>query len=167
MKKVFETTGMLKSFDVVNRESAFLQVSPSGSNIKIYHPSYFPNGDDLIQDSQDRLHYGDDSTALQRIRLFESSGTSKGYLGIHADYKSMFGRKVTIRPKYYKNGLINKHQCFVMGNRNKERIAFTAYNCWFESFVPMPPEVTQYQTIRDPSPGIDITRVSWDQLFEL
>ena len=150
---MIETTGILKPFDTVDREAAFFRVSPSGSNIKIYHSSYFPHND------EDRLHFGDDITAIQKARLLRESGSSKGYLGLHADYKSMFGRKVTIRPKHNKDGSVNKHQCFVMGNRNKERIAFTAYNSWFQTFTPMPP-------ITRPM-GIDITRVSWDQLFEI
>ena len=162
MKKIFETTGVLKSFDFIDRESAFLQVSPSGSNIKIYHPAYFPQG------SEDVFHFGDDATQSaverQKARLLEASGSEKGYLGIHADYKSMFGRKVTIRPKYYSTGLVNKHQCLVMGNRNKERIAFTAYDCWFESFAPMA-ELKDYHI--HTQMGMDITRVSWDQLFEI
>ena len=164
MKLLFETTGILKPFNTVDQEAAFLVASPSGSNIKIYHPSYFP-GYDARRDGEDRLHFGDDATALQKARLLRESGSSKGYLGIHADYRSMFGRKVTIRPKYFKNGLVNKHQCLVMGNRNKEKIAFTAYDCWFESFEThrMPPNIKPFGI----SPGIDITRMSWDKLFEI
>lgn len=157
--KNFETTGVLKPFHQIDREAAFTSESPSGSNIKIYHPAYFPGGDGTV--------YGEGATARQEARLVAESGSKKGYLGIHSDYRSMFGRKVTIRPKYYSNGLVNKHQCLVVGNRNKERIAFTAYDCWFESFAPMV-ELKDYHIRQmEPSPGIDITRASWDQLFDI
>ena len=137
------TTAILKPWHIVEMESPKVIQSPSGSNLKIYHQNYY-----LLHD-----------------QIAEISGSKKGYLGIHADYRSMFGRKVVIRSKYHKNGRLNKHQCCVMGNRNKEMVAFTAYDCWFEKIDPISP--VAYPPVFPTANGMDITRQTWDSLFEI
>jgi hypothetical protein len=52
-----------------------------------------------------------------------------------------------------------------MGNRNKEMVAFTAYDCWFEKIDPIAIPTSKYNPLI--INGMDITRQTWDSLFEI
>ena len=150
--------------EVVRLSGGEIDTSPAGASCKIYHSQY-----------ADVAHGGDHAKDWNR----EHSGSPKGWLAIHSDYVSMFGRWVTIGPKYNRNGSLNQQQCIVYGNRNPNCKAFNAYYEWFEDINPVehcnmgvsrnankklrtrPASAQPIQTTVEP------IKQTWDQLFEL
>ena len=115
------TRAKLKSWYDVVQESGGTELSTRGASTKIYH-----------RNTADVTH----NPSIARDYNREHTGSPKGYICIHTDYTSMFGRWVKIGAKYNRNGTLNKKQCIVYGNRTGCK-AFNAYFDWFEEIEPL------------------------------
>jgi len=112
-----------------------------------------------------------------RVHNIEHTGIKSGRLGLVAYMRRYFGTEVSIKPKMFRNGRINPHICTVLGAKGQE--LFDAFDEWFVTAGRLPgsthtvspsssPDAQQLGRQEDAREvDINLTLLSWDQLFEV
>jgi hypothetical protein len=108
-----------------------------------------------------RLHQAAQRDASIQRQNLVATGNKRGRLGLVVYMKKYFGTVVEIVPKRDRNGRINPHICTVLGK--KGQVLFDAFDEWFEPEIYGVARERERQPITTP----DITRQSWDDLFEV
>jgi hypothetical protein len=155
-----KTKGKLKGLaDIVAFSGHDVQYSKNRTTMRIFHSAYASIESDHI----------DVKSAKEWNR--KVSGTPKGFSTVHIYLRSYFDKWVTIGPKYNKDGSVNPYLCQVYGIRNPEFKAFVAFYEWFTDIQPIEHcnlgIARHAKVIKHRQTTVDVTRLTWDQLFEI
>ena len=158
-----KTRGRLKGLaEIATFSGQDIKYSKNRTTMRIFHSAY----------ASDRVNPGAAREWNRRV-----TGTPKGYSTVHIYLASYFDGWVTIGPKYNKDGSVNPYLCQVYGNRKKDFKAFVAFYEWFTDIEPVEhcnmgiarhAEGYHAKIIKHRhEPTVDISRLTWDQLFEV
>jgi hypothetical protein len=152
-----KTRGRLKGLAEIITQSGFPVIySKNRTTMRIFHTAYAS---------------GEDDAEAAKAWNRSVTGTPKGYVTVHILAKTYFDNWVTIGPKYNKDGSVNPYLCQVYGNRNPNSKPFVAFYEWFEDIRPVEDcnmgIARHAKVIKERQTTVDVTRLTWDQLFEV